>query len=138
MFVNTPANPKFLSQQDTLVPKSAESGASGVTRGGAESHSDAEDMIAELRRPLDVQMKQIQIMQKRFVTTFPWSRLGSKLRKKDFEAITTIIESDDAKDDSCVALPVLDPISRSYRCHSPAPEKRRQEVFLPLEDVLRR
>ena len=121
---NTPANPKFNNTTEdeeeegttdaSLVAGGGSTmgamGAVGAMGGGGGSggamygknsdnsrRTDAEQMLYELKTPLATTLKQIELMQKRFLNTFQFHRLQHKMKEGEFEALTEIIISNDMK-----------------------------------------
>ena len=104
---NTPANPKFdnLTEDDDMEDPSSSSTTTDSEKNNSSSSSpkksnrrtDAEQLVHELQSPLETTMKQVELMQKRFLNTFPFDRLQHKMKDGEFEFLTSLILSDDMK-----------------------------------------
>jgi hypothetical protein len=108
---NTPANPRFdnlTEDDDILIENKEDEGEtsnnvqssatdSNNVLGSSNRRTDAEQLIHELRSPLETTMKQVELMQKRFLNTFPFDRLQHKMKDGEFKFLTSLVLSDDMK-----------------------------------------
>jgi hypothetical protein len=108
---NTPSNPKFLKPLPDLNEAYRRSGlADPVAKAGvgdteqnvsavSEAHQpvsekrDRHNMNVELSEPLGITMKNISAQQRRFTTSFPFSRLDDKVDKETLAEISKVLSS---------------------------------------------
>jgi hypothetical protein len=93
---NTPANPKFNNTTEDEAGEDEGELTNGIHKKN-NSRTDAEQMLYELKTPLETTMTQVKLMQKRFLNTFQFSRLQHKMKDGEFKKLTEIIISNDMK-----------------------------------------
>ena len=150
---NTPANPKFNNHSEANDVDEAAARArrlaeanddgSDAGDGGVNGHaynrdpqqSDAEQLGHEIATPLEVSVKQIELIQKRFLNTFPFDRLQHKMQSGELDTLNQLIVSPNMK--RLIGLTAHFLYFTSFQKFSGArgdvlPEKRRRETYTAI------
>jgi hypothetical protein len=151
---NTPANPKFnnhseandvdeAAAQARRIEEAGDGDTVGSEGGGLDAHSfnqdpqrsDADQLGHEIATPLEVSVKQIELIQKRFLNTFPFNRLQHKMQNGELDTLNHLIVSANMK--RLVGLTAHYLYFTSFQKFSGArgdalPEKRRRETYTAI------